>query len=100
MMDSSPGTSLLVSKKAHKIMRFLGRENSTCGLELCGEKITDEEILEKTYSISHASNWLIKQQYHENDFKKNHELIPCLLVADQNNEILMKKLEACPNGCT
>jgi hypothetical protein len=33
---------------------------------------------------------LLQQQYRERDFKKYSELISCLLVAEQNNELLMK----------
>ncbi|PIN12610.1 hypothetical protein CDL12_14783 [Handroanthus impetiginosus] len=67
-------------------------------LKLCGEKITDEDLLEKTFSIFHASNVLLQQQYREKGFKKYAELISCLLVAEQNNELLMKNHEARPTG--
>jgi len=70
----------------------------TSQLELCGEKITDEELLEKTFSTFHASNVLLQQQYREKGFKKYSELITCLLVAEQNNELLMKNHEARPTG--
>ena len=29
-------------------------------LKLCGEKVTDEDMLEKTFSTFHASNWLLQ----------------------------------------
>ena len=67
-------------------------------LQLCGEKITDEDMLEKTFSTFHASNVLLHQQYREKGFRKYSELISCLLVAEQNNEILMKNHEARPTG--
>ncbi|PIN21574.1 hypothetical protein CDL12_05725 [Handroanthus impetiginosus] len=67
-------------------------------LKLCGEKITDEDLLEKTFSTFHASNVLLQQQYREKSFKKYAELISCLLVAEQNNELLMKNQEARPTG--
>jgi len=51
-------------------------------LKLCGEKITDEDMLEKTYSTFHASNLLLQQQYRERRFTKYSELISCLLVAE------------------
>ncbi len=35
----------------------------TSQLELCGEKITDKDKLEKTFSTFHASNLLLQQQY-------------------------------------
>ncbi|XP_074377716.1 uncharacterized protein LOC141719239 [Apium graveolens] len=34
-------------------------------LKLCGENITDANMLEKTYSTFHASNVLLQQQYRE-----------------------------------
>ena len=67
-------------------------------LLLCGEKVTDEEMLEKTFSIFHASNVLLQQQYRKKGFKKYSELISCLLVAKQNNELLMKNHETLPIG--
>ncbi|GJW15786.1 uncharacterized protein Tco_0019919 [Tanacetum coccineum] len=57
----------------------------TSQLTLCEEKITDEEMLEKTFSTFHA-------------FKKYCDLISCLLVAEQNNELLIKIHESRPTG--
>ena len=70
----------------------------TSTLTLCGERITDEEMLEKTFSTFHAFNMLLQQQYREKRFKKYSELISCLLVAEQNNELLLKNHEARPTG--
>ncbi|XP_056695106.1 uncharacterized protein [Spinacia oleracea] len=39
-------------------------------------------------------------QYQEKGFKKYSELICCLLVAEQNNELLLKNHEASPTGST
>ena len=50
-------------------------------LQLCEEKITDEDMLEKTFSTFHASNVLLQQQYREKGFRKYSELISCLLLA-------------------
>jgi len=69
-------------------------------LKLCGEKITDEDMLEKTYSTFHASNLLLQQQYRERRFTKYSELISCLLVAEQNNELPMKNHQSRPDGST
>jgi len=41
---------------------------------------------------------VLQQQYREKGFKKYAELISCLLVAEQNNELLMKNHEARPTG--
>ncbi|XP_031120989.1 uncharacterized protein LOC116024238 [Ipomoea triloba] len=65
-------------------------------LLLCGEKITDDDMLEKTFSIFHASNMVLQQQYREKCFIKYSQLISCLLVAEQNNELLLKNHEARP----
>ena len=59
-------------------------------LKLYEEKITDENMLEKTYTTFHASNVLLQQQYRECKFTKYSELISCLIVAEQNNELLLK----------
>ena len=69
-------------------------------LKLCGEKITDEDMLEKTYTTFHASNVLLQQQYRERKFTKYSELISFLLVAEPNNELLLKNHQSCPTGST
>ncbi|CAN6704522.1 unnamed protein product [Malus baccata var. baccata] len=50
-------------------------------LKLCGETITEEDKLEKTFNTFHASN-----------------LIHVFLVAEQNNELLMKNHQSLPTG--
>ncbi|KAK9713437.1 hypothetical protein RND81_06G026800 [Saponaria officinalis] len=72
----------------------------TSQLKLCGEKITDMDMLEKTYSTFHANNVVLQTQYREKGFTKYSELISCLLVAEQNNELLMKNHESRPTGST
>ncbi|KAL6584777.1 hypothetical protein OROMI_004066 [Orobanche minor] len=72
----------------------------TSQLKLCGEKISDNDMLEKTYSTFHANNMLLQQQYREQGFTKYFELISVLLLAEQNNELLMKNHQARPTGST
>ncbi|XP_071913907.1 uncharacterized protein [Coffea arabica] len=72
----------------------------TSQLSLCGEKVTDENMLEKTFSTFHVSNMLLQQQYREKGFKKYSELIVCLLLAEQNNELLLKNHESRPTGAS
>jgi hypothetical protein len=55
-------------------------------------------LLEKTFSTFHATNVLLQQQYRERGFKKYSDLISCLLVAEQNNELLMKNHNSRPVG--
>jgi len=54
-------------------------------LKLCGENITDHDMLEKTFSTFPASSMLLQQQYREMGFKKYSELISHL-VAEQHND--------------
>ena len=67
-------------------------------LKLCGEKVSDEDMLEKTCTTFHASNKLLQQQYREHSFTKYSELIACLLVAEQNNELLLKNHQSRSTG--
>ena len=53
-------------------------------------------MLEKTFTTFHALNVLLQQHYRELRFKKYSELISCLLVDEQNNEILMKNHQSRP----
>jgi len=57
-------------------------------------------VRKKTFSIFYASNMLLQQQYRERGFKKYCELISRLLMAKQNNELLMKSHESWLIGST
>ncbi|XP_076939715.1 uncharacterized protein LOC143608596 [Bidens hawaiensis] len=70
----------------------------TSQLILCGQNITDEDMMEKTFATFHASNVILQQQYRERGFTKYCDLISYLLVAEQNNELLMKNHETRPVG--
>ncbi|XP_048599575.1 uncharacterized protein LOC106448406 [Brassica napus] len=67
-------------------------------LKLCGETITDADMLEKTFSTFHTSNVLLQQQYREKGFSTYANLISCLLLAKQNNELLVRNSEMKPPG--
>ncbi|XP_024164970.1 uncharacterized protein LOC112172038 [Rosa chinensis] len=67
-------------------------------MNLCGETVTQAMMLEKTFSTFHASNMVFQQQYRERGFTKYSDLISCLLVAEQNNELLMKNHQSRPTG--
>ena len=67
-------------------------------LKLCGENITEEDMLEKTFTMFQASNVLLQQQYQECRFTEYSQLISCLLVAEQNNELRMKNHQSRPTG--
>ena len=67
-------------------------------LRLCGETVTENMMLEKTFTTFHARDVLLHQQYREKNFTKFSELISCLLVAEQNNELLMQNHQSRPSG--
>ncbi|KAL7598887.1 hypothetical protein Lser_V15G22442 [Lactuca serriola] len=67
-------------------------------LKYCGQELTDEDMLEKTYSTFHATNITLMQQYRMQKFTRYSELNACMLVAEQNNELLMKNHESRPTG--
>ncbi|CAM8998973.1 unnamed protein product [Rhodiola kirilowii] len=55
-------------------------------------------MMEKTLSTFHASNVTLQQQYRVREFQKYHELIGTLLVAERNNELLIKNHQSRPTG--
>ncbi|GJR43792.1 RNA-directed DNA polymerase, eukaryota [Tanacetum coccineum] len=65
-------------------------------LKFYGHSFTDANILEKTYSTFHASNMTLQQQYRLQKFIRYSELNVYLLVAEQNNELLMQNHQSRP----
>lgn len=59
-------------------------------LKLCGDKIVEEDMLEETFTTFHDSNVLLQQQFWEWRFTNYFELILYLLVAKQNDKLLLK----------
>ncbi|GKB87790.1 exostosin-like protein [Tanacetum coccineum] len=73
--------------------------SSICSqLKFYGQSVTDADMLEKTYSTFHASNMTLQQQYRLQKFTRYSELNAYLLVAEQNNELLMKNHQSRPTG--
>ncbi|XP_051137559.1 uncharacterized protein LOC127255850 [Andrographis paniculata] len=70
----------------------------TSQLRHCGENVSESDMMEKTFSTFHASNMVLQQQYRERGFQKYSELITCLLLTEQNNELLLKNHESRPTG--
>ncbi|KAM1346508.1 hypothetical protein ACFX2H_035546 [Malus domestica] len=70
----------------------------TSQLKLCGNTITKENLLEKTFSTFHASKVLMQQYYRARGFTEYNQLISVLQVAEQNNELLMKNHNSRPIG--
>ncbi|XP_070039890.1 uncharacterized protein [Nicotiana tomentosiformis] len=72
----------------------------TSKLKLCGDSITDYDMLEKMFKTFHASNMVLQQKYREKGFKKYFELISLLPMAERNNDLLMRNHENRPTGST
>ncbi|XP_050111870.1 uncharacterized protein LOC126590457 [Malus sylvestris] len=70
----------------------------TSQLKLCVDTITEENLLEKTFSTFHAFNVFLQQQYRTRGFTEYNQLISVLLVVEQNNELLMKNHNSRPTG--
>ncbi|XP_013719547.2 uncharacterized protein LOC106423311 [Brassica napus] len=67
-------------------------------LRLCGEEVSEVEMLEKTCTTFHKSNAVLQQQHRVKGFSTYTDLISCLFLAEANNELLMKNSEARPVG--
>ncbi|RYE16112.1 MAG: hypothetical protein EOP45_18075, partial [Sphingobacteriaceae bacterium] len=67
-------------------------------LRFCGDQLTDHDMLEKTFTTFHASNVTLQQQYRVRGFTKYSELITCLLIAEKNNELLIKNHQSRSTG--
>ncbi|XP_021813546.1 uncharacterized protein LOC110756419 [Prunus avium] len=69
-------------------------------MKLCGENISEEDMLEKTLSNFHVSNVLLQQQYRNSGFTKYSKLVSYLLLAKHNNELQLKNHQSHPKGST
>jgi len=67
-------------------------------MRLCGETVTEKDLLEKNFSTFHSSNVLLQQQYRKKGFTTYTDLISCLLLVEANNELLMRNSEMRPQG--
>ncbi|XP_024014044.1 uncharacterized protein LOC112088118 [Eutrema salsugineum] len=70
----------------------------TSRIMLCGENISDHDMIEKTLSTFHPENVVLQQQYRANGYKKYSELMQVLLVAEQNNELVILNHQTRPTG--
>lgn len=67
-------------------------------LKFCGKELTKADLLEKTFSTFHPSYIVLQQQYKERNFTRFSELITTLLLAEKNNNLLMKNDQARPTS--
>ena len=64
-------------------------------LKLCGENVSNKDMLEKTYTIFMSLICSCSSNI-ESVVLPNIELFACLLVAEQNNELLLKNHQSGP----
>ncbi|CAM8877426.1 unnamed protein product [Rhodiola kirilowii] len=69
-------------------------------MNLCGETIRDESMLEKTLSTFHANSLVLQQQYREQGFKTYSELLSFLILAEENNQLLLNNHQTRHTGST
>ncbi|XP_013594830.1 PREDICTED: uncharacterized protein LOC106302993 [Brassica oleracea var. oleracea] len=67
-------------------------------LKYCGETITESQMLGKTCTTFHKSHITLQQQYMLRGYTKFSDLIVALLIAEKNNELLIKNHMTCPTG--
>lgn len=73
----------------HRIVTFL---------KLCGEKITDADMIDKTLSTFHANHVNIQRQYHQAKYEKYSELVSVLMEAQGEDETLVENHTSRPTG--
>ncbi|CAO2832601.1 unnamed protein product [Amaranthus hypochondriacus] len=67
-------------------------------LQLCGESVTEKAMIEKTLTTMHPNNVVQQEQYRERRCDRFCDLIAILLVAEQNNQILLSNHNQRPTG--
>ncbi|XP_024007935.1 uncharacterized protein LOC112083945 [Eutrema salsugineum] len=67
-------------------------------IKLCGEEVTDKDMLEKTFSTFGTPNVVLQQQYRAMNHSTYEDLISCLLLAEKNNQLLLRNSAMRPPG--
>ncbi|XP_018458040.2 uncharacterized protein LOC108828869 [Raphanus sativus] len=78
--------------------RFDHQKDITLPLARDEWQITESQMLEKTYTTFHKSHITLQQQYRLRGYTKFSDLIVALLIAEKNNELLIKNHMTRPTG--
>ena len=65
-------------------------------LKLCGEPLTDAELVEKTLSTFPPATAILSQQYRNMKFKRHANLMSHLLLAEKHHQLLVRNAETRP----
>ncbi|XP_024011259.1 uncharacterized protein LOC112086526 [Eutrema salsugineum] len=65
---------------------------------LCGQEVSDFDMIEKTLQTFHPGNVILQQQYRAKGYTTYSELMQVLLVAEQNNQLVMLNYQTRPTG--
>ena len=65
-------------------------------LRLCGQEITNAELIEKTLSTFPPATLVLSQQYRNMNFTKHSTLMSHLLLAEKHEQCLLKNAESRP----
>jgi hypothetical protein len=65
-------------------------------LRLCGETVTENELIEKTLSTFPLATAILSQQYMNMKYKKHSTLMAQLLLAEKHQQLLLRNAESRP----
>ncbi|XP_024005007.1 uncharacterized protein LOC112082140 [Eutrema salsugineum] len=65
-------------------------------LKYCGKPVTDAEMLEKTYLTFHKEHRVLQEMYRNCGYTRFSELIVTLILAEKNNELLIRNHNSRP----